>query len=88
MAIPPWVVASVVSMAPVDFWVTTDVGAAITTDELESAVDIAGLASAVRAAVAQRTRTTAHTITAEVERALVAHSPRIDRAQVRVTLTP
>lgn len=70
----------------VDLWVTTDVAPAITTDELENAIDFAGLAATARAAVAQRTRDTAHAITAEVERALLAHSPRISRAQVKVTL--
>ena len=72
----------------VDLWVTTDVALAITTDALESAIDIAGLAATARAAVADRTRGTAHTITAEVERALRAHSPAITRAQVKVTVAP
>ena len=72
----------------VDLWVTTDVAAAITTDDLEDAMDIAGLAATARAAVAERTRDSAHAITAGVERALLAHSPRITRAQVKVTLTP
>ena len=72
----------------VDIWVTTDVAAALTTDDLDEALDIAGLAATARAAVADRTRDSAHAITAEVERALLAHSPRITRAQVKVTLTP
>jgi len=72
----------------VDLWVTLDVGLAITTDELGDAMDIAGLAATARAAVVDRSRDSAHAITAEVERALLAHSPRITRAQVRVTLTP
>jgi dihydroneopterin aldolase len=70
----------------VDVWVTTDVAPAITTDELESAVDFAGLAMAACAAVADRTRDSAHAVTAEVERVLLAHSPAINRAQVKVTL--
>lgn len=72
----------------VDFWVTLDVALAITTDELDDAMDIAGLAATARAAVVDRSRDSAHAITAEVERALVAHSPRISRAQVKVTVTP
>ena len=72
----------------VDLWVTMDVAAALTTDDLDDALDIAGLAATARAAVADRTRDSAHAITAEVERALLAHSPRITRAQVKVTLTP
>ena len=70
----------------VDLWVTTDVAPAITTDDLEDAMDIAALAKTARAAVTARTRDSAHTITAEVERALLAHSTRISRAQVKVTL--
>lgn len=72
----------------VDLWVTTDVAPAITTDDLDDALDIAGLAATARAAVADRTRDSAHAITSEVQRALLAHSPRISRAQVKVTLTP
>jgi dihydroneopterin aldolase len=69
----------------VDLWVTTDVALAITTDELESALDLSGLAATACAAVTERTRDSAHAITAEVERALLAHSPAITRAQVKVT---
>lgn len=71
----------------VDLWVTMDVTPAITTDDLGDAMDFAGLAATARAAVADRTRDSAHAITAEVERAILAHSPRITRAQVKVTLT-
>lgn len=70
----------------VDLWVTTDVAAAITTDDLGDALDIARLAATARAAVADRTRDSVHAITAEIERALLAHSPRVTRAQVKVTL--
>jgi dihydroneopterin aldolase len=70
----------------VDLWVTTDVAQAITTDELGSALDIAGLATVACAAVAERTRDSAHAVTAEIERALRAHSPAITRAQVKATL--
>ena len=72
----------------VDLWVTTDVAAAITTDDLDDALDIAGLATTARAAVADRTRDSAHAITSEVQRSLLAHSPRVPDAQVKVTLTP
>lgn len=71
----------------VDLWVTTDIAQAIVTDELDSTIDIAGLASTARLAVAQRTRTSRHAITAELERALLSYSPRISGAQVKVTLT-
>ncbi len=70
----------------VDLWVTTDVALAITTDELESALDIAGLATAACTAVAERTRDSEHAVTAEIERAILAHSPAITRAQVKATL--
>ncbi len=72
----------------VDLWVTADITQAVVTDELDSAIDIASLAATTRLAVVQRTRPSAHAITAEIERALLDHSPVISRAQVKVTLMP
>ena len=69
----------------VDVRVRTDVTAAIANDALAQATDISAIASAVRAAVAERPRALVERISADVARAVLDRLPAVSEATVKVT---